>query len=579
MEEQNHIPDGIINDSSTNDNQSRDHQLKESGKQQEAHTALNIKSLEEADHSSVSKASLSKSTIQHPPFFYYQNTTNTQSISNNFSLHSTPHTTSYTTTLTLIIVLHIIYFLQWNKRKSRKDISTTYNELINKKQYYKGMLAIVSHPPIDGGERDAANGSEDGEYNNNTSSISPIQRSRGIFQRICFFFSLRNRLYNNRLVQLLYQRILYPFIHGSLSGLPLLTYCSHILWSCRALEELYDVHDGKILLGVVMSDNNGNQTSTNMSQFSGIGTDAIQVQSDGHILNDIGSTHQHHFDSSPTSYLRVLVALALTTTLLELSLLKSILKRVGQSLTINGRTTTEILSQYAMCSIAGLTTAILGVYDSHFPYTPPPILPFVHNISALSGGFSLILSILILGMLTYRIHPITSIMSGLLSGSLWSLGVTSFLATRYWGNICILSLILAVLLSMKAQPTYQYMTEMIIPCISYVSWDRDGNIPNGSSGGQASSRRNTDNEDEENNDLEMGPMNNERYPLLSSSQSSLNGDDSAIIRGRVPVMNEMESGDSNDSGVEESSMPSSASSSRLGNLSRRTGGSSQVSMN
>jgi len=74
-------------------------------------------------------------------------------------------------------------------------------------------------------------------------------------------------------------------------------------------------------------------------------------------------------------------------------------------------------------------------------------------------------------------------------------------------------------------------------------------------------------------------MNNERYPLLSSSQSSLNGDDSAIIRGRVPVMNEMESGDSNDSGVEESSMPSSASSSRLGNLSRRTGGSSQVSMN
>lgn len=513
MEEQKHIPDGIINDSSTNDNQSRDHQLKESGKQQEAHTALIIKSIEEADdHSSVSKASISKSTIKYPPFFYYQNTTNIQSISNNFSLHSTPHTTTnYTTTLTLIIILHIIYFLQWNNRKSRKDISTTYNELINKKQYYKGILAIVSHPPIDGGERDAVmmtNGSEDGEYNNNpTTSSNPIERSIGIFQRICFFFSLRNRIYNNRLVQLLYHRLVYPFIYGSLSGLPLLTYCSHILWSCRALEELYDVHDGKILLGVVMSDDNGNQTSTTMSQFSGIGTDAIQIQSDGHILNGNGNTQHYHFDSSPTSYLRVLVALALTTTLLELSLLKSILKRVGQSLTINGRTTTEILSQYAMCSIAGLTTAILGVYDANFPYTPPPILPFVH-VSALSGGFSLILSILILGMLTYRIHPITSIMSGLLSGSLWSLDVTSFLATRYWGNICILSLILAVLLSMKAQPTCQYMMEMIVPCISYVAWDRDGNIPDGSSGGQTSSRRNTDNEDED-GDLEMG-ANNER---------------------------------------------------------------------
>ena len=225
-----------------------------------------------------------------------------------------------------------------------------------------------------------------------------------------------------------------------------------------------------------------------------------------------------------------------------------------------------------MCSIAGLTTAILGVYDAHFPYTPPPILPFVHNISSLSGGFSLILSILILGMLAYRIHPITSIMSGLLSGSLWSLGVTTFLATRYWGNICILSLILAVLLSLKAQPTYQYMMEMIIPCISYVAWDRDGNIPDGNSGGQVSSRRNTDNEDEEHGDLEMAS--NERYPLLSSSQSSLSGDDSTVIRGRLPVMNAMESGDSNDSGIEES-MPTSASS-RLGNLSRRAGGPSQV---
>ena len=74
-------------------------------------------------------------------------------------------------------------------------------------------------------------------------------------------------------------------------------------------------------------------------------------------------------------------------------------------------------------------------------------------------------------------------------------------------------------------------------------------------------------------------VSNERYPLLSSSQSNLSGDDSAIIRGRLPVMNAMESGDSNDSGVEESSMPSSAASGRLGNLSRRAGGSSQVSMN
>ena len=58
---------------------------------------------------------------------------------------------------------------------------------------------------------------------------------------------------------LIYQSILHPFIHGSLSGLPLLAFTSHILWQCRALEELYDGYDGKLILGV--------NADTNQTQF------------------------------------------------------------------------------------------------------------------------------------------------------------------------------------------------------------------------------------------------------------------------------------------------------------------------
>jgi len=533
---------------------------------------------------------LESNIMNQHPFFYYQNQTNSQS--HYFSLHSNPNNhhentlySNYGTTLTAIVVLHLIYFYQWNTRRSRQDVCTSYDQLVDKKQFYRAVIAIASHPPVDGGERDTLGNTnsqhgmmEGGETNNSDGSL---ERARvflslyvdfGLCDRISPILQRMHPLYN-----LIRQRILHPLIYGSLSGLPLLTFGSHILWQCRALEELYNVHDGKLILGVT-----GN---VNITQFAGIGTAATKIQTaeDAYNMNTNLSSLGDGY-----TYFRVLVALALTSMLIELTLLRSILKRLEQTVNFDGYSTTprQLLSQRAMCSIVSLSTAILGVYDAYFPHAPPPVLPFVQMSSS---GFSLIFSIVILTILTHRIHPVTSIISGLLSGSLWSLGITSFLGMRYWGNIMLLGLALVMLLSLKAQPSYSTYLEMFCPCIDYVIWDREGEIPDGSASSsqnvyrQNNARGGISQTNSNSDDLEMGShfqtqnghRGEERFSLISSQSSSMSGGSSSAIRGRVPLINTMES-DLDGAGDlvrnNEESVP--AASSRFGaSLSRRAGGS------
>ena len=538
---------------------------------------------------SSSDEAIFKEERHDAPYFYYQNQTSSHNPQHYFALHSHPSNnlhengslyTNYGTTLTFIAFLHILYIYQWNARRSRQDVCTSYDQLVEKKQFYRGLVAIVSHPPADGGERDS-NSLHNGESLMNDGEGGPIQRT-GFFGRI-FSFMLLNRAIVQRIrpiYQRIKQRILHPLMYGSLSGLPLLVFASHVLWQCRALEELYDDQDGQLILGVVEKD-------VNATQFTGIGTAATKLQTaeDAYRVSNQLSMN----DSGGYTYFRVLVALAFTTILLELSLSRSILKRMDRYVDFEGYRTTprQLLSQRAMCSIASLTTALLGVYDTHFPYTPPPVLPFVRVSVLSSSGFSMIFSIAILAVLAHRIHPVTSIISGLLSGSLWTLGLTSFLGTRYWGNAMLFSLGLAMLLSLKAQPTYSKYLEMLVPCIDYVAWDIEGDIPDGRT---QSLRRNSRRlsrsiHDEDNNDLEMGSHYNtqngghsnhhERFPLLSSESSSMSGGSSTAIRGRVPLINTMESdldGAEDLVNSNEEVVPA-ASSQRFGaSLSRRTGG-------
>lgn len=454
-------------------------------------------------------------------------------------------------------------------------------------------MAIASHPPVDGGERDTNNASNYLANNASNSNLGmvegggtrngdgPITRAGNLCGRIAPMVHTMRPLY-----LMIKQWIFHPLMYGSLSGLPLLTFASHILWQCRSLEELYDEHDGKLILGVTGND-------VNVTQFTGIVTDVTKMQTAGDAYNV--EEHLSSVNDEGYTYFRVLVALAFTAILLELSLSRSILKRLDGAVNFDGYRTTprQLLSQRAMCSIASLATALLGVYDSHFPYAPPPVLPFVRVSFLSSSGFSSIFSTMILAVLTHRIHPVTSIISGLLSGSLWSLGVTSFLGTRYWGNAMLFSLVFGMLLSLKAQPSYATYLKMFVPCIDYVAWDSDGEIPGSNAlnspndlSRQNSLRRSSHSNSGNHEDLELGsdfPTQNrghssqERFPLLSSQSSSMSGGgNSNAIRGRVPLINTMESDldDAEDMNrADDVSVPF-ASSPRFGaSLSRRAGGS------
>lgn len=485
----------------------------------------------------------------HHPFFYFRNTT--QSQTSNFFLHSHPSSSTtlynnYGTTLTIIILLHVVYFLQWNGRRSRRELCTSYEQLVEKKLFFKAAIAIASHPPVDGGERNAIsvddnidlyratidNGGSGGGTWVSVATImsrrcSVIRRMSAIFQRIFVFGSL------------VYQRILYPVVNGSLSGLPLLAFTSHILWQCRALEELYDAHDGKLILGVSKDAN-----LSQFAQFSAVATEVINVE-------DVSSIEQPFFDEGYT-YFRVIVALAFTSILIELMLFRLTMRRNNEFSSRRHR------RERAICSTASLSTAILGVYNSRFPYAPPPVLPFVRASFLSASEFNYLFSILILTLLTRRIHLVTSVFSGLLSGSLWSMGFTSFIGTRYWGNAVLFGLMMAILLSLKSRPFYSKYLEKVFPCIDYVAWD-----------GLESA---DDEHGEEYNydDIEMGSRNRtqmeerrsqERFPLLLSQSSTVSDDErsSSAIRGRVPLINSMESDiDGTDDLIrhDEESMPS-----------------------
>ena len=505
----------------------------------EAATAEGSPSVEDTDSKQRRSTSMnSMNEVASHPFFYYHNTTHSQT-STYFSLHSNSrpnpnnsaalYSNNYGTTLTIIILLHVIYFLQWNGRRSRRELCTSYEQLVEKKLFYKAVIAIASHPPVDGGEssRNTMNvddlelhrlaADNEGVGSRSWVSVATILSRRcGVIRGMS---AINRRIF--AFGTLIYQSILHPFIHGSLSGLPLLAFTSHILWQCRALEELYDGYDGKLILGV--------NADTNQTQFIKLSAVATEVR----YMDDSSNNEPTLAVDVGYTYLRVLVALAFTSILLELMLLRMTVKR-------NEFLPRQHRRERAMCSTASLATAILGVYNSRFPFSPPPVLPFIKVSFLSASGFSYLFSILILTVLTRKINLATSVFSGMLSGLLWSLGLTSFLATRYWGNAVLLSLTLATLLSLKSQPMYSKYLEIIVPCFDYVAWDGFGST-------------NDDHRDVTNgSDIEMGSRtqtqngdlhSQERFPLLLSESSSMgDGDGSgSVIRGRVPLINSMES--------------------------------------
>jgi len=300
----------------------------------------------------------------------------------------------YPSTLFVIFLLHLIFLYQWNRRQSRKHCLVSYRNILQRKQYYRVAIAILSHPSID----------------NERSGLSiefgsaPTEGEWARWQRI-------KRIY------------LYPLTHGHLSGLPLLVYNCHMLWSCRSIELMFP---------------------------------------------------------SSWHYLRSLVALATLSLALELRFAHILERRTAL---YSGRTSFSTLQpdfgqrasivrlrRRVLNGTIGTCTAtifaVMFLFRLSFPYVQLQLLPII-SIPLLPWLSNFLCAALLIS-LSWKYHPIIPMMSGTMSGFLWILGF-NFLAKLYWG-----SSLLLVWIGIPCALSLKQKYPGLVPFVDYVSWDSQG---------------------------------------------------------------------------------------------------------
>jgi hypothetical protein len=169
--------------------------------------------------------------------------------------------TGYPTTLFLILVVHLLFLYQWNARRSRKQVLASYRILVQKKQFHRIWVALLSHPPLHVGRSRSSRHEYQSELapSNPQSSIAMGDADADAHHNHMHMHNNNSSSDNIRLVystaleQIRTKVVptLEPLLRGHASGLPLLLYNSHILWSCRALERNYQddaFHYARVLL-------------------------------------------------------------------------------------------------------------------------------------------------------------------------------------------------------------------------------------------------------------------------------------------------------------------------------------------
>jgi hypothetical protein len=343
------------------------------------------------------------------------------------SIHS-----NYPTTFFLIVVVHLLFLYQWNARRSRKQVLASYRMLVQKKQFHRIWLALLSHPPIHVGRSRSSPqhqysptnlqlsidmGDADANvHNNSTSNISTSD--------IQLFYS-------NAMERIQYKvgPLLEPLLRGHASGLPLLLYNSHILWSCRALERNYQ--------------------------------------------DDAGH------------YGRLLIVLAALAVAIELilsdRLLRSpVMSRAPRFQSIQPDPTADAIQRIrkqllhrTMGTLTVVSTAILLIFRSELRHVPLQILPCFPNLFFLNDpSWTCTICIMVLLWLSRGSHSGFGVLSGSVVGMIWSTGLLTFMAEEHWGNGLLVWLMLLSLLSLKADPQWAAW----VPCIDHIAWDRNGRL-------------------------------------------------------------------------------------------------------
>lgn len=424
------------------------------------------------------------------------------------SIHS-----DYPTTFFLIVVVHLLFLYQWTARRSRKQVLASYRILVQKKQFHRIWLALLSHPPIHVGrspyqhsptanlQSSIAMGDADANVhsNSNNSSSSDIE----VF-------------YSNIMERIKYKvgPLMEPLLRGHASGLPLLLYNSHILWSCRALERKYQDdawHYGRLLIVLAVL------------------AIAIELFMSDRLLKSPVMSRAPRFQSiqpDPTADAMQRIR-------------KKLLHRTMGTLTV-------------------VSTAVLLIFRSEFIYVPLQIIPFFPNPFFLNDpSWTCTICIMVLLWLSNGSHSGFGVLSGSVVGMIWSTGWLTFIAEGHWGSGLLVWLILLSLLSLKADPQWAVW----IPCIDHISWDRDGRLVpvdgQQQQGWTSSLSRegyesmavsdDTDDDEDESGSEEDNDNEDEDDDDVEASRQAFPRQDDNEIYGHLPDLGDME--DDNDDGI------------------------------
>ena len=375
-----------------------------------------------------------------------------------FDAFSNPTATS----AVLVVLLHLIFIHQWNVRKRRKEILVSYRAIVQQRQYHKLWLAMLSHPPGRGNQ--SSQGSE------SPTSTTAVALNNNVDQEGRSDNQQQHQQDIRTRITAMAKHIGLSAYH---SGAALMLYNSHIVWSCRSLEIYY-----------------------NFSKF-------YQQQDGDGATGESKIFHSSH----PGQYVRVLIALTVTALFIEFRFSYSLLKlskklavstdaSIISTTDINGSdgdhdstNHTHIQRKILRRPIGTLTTlsaALVVIFREQFEYVPLQVIPFVDNQWLLLGFFSIpaslttVLCLCILMGLSYPSHPGTSVICGFLSGSLWSIGLTTFAKEAYWGNAFIAVFLVASCLSIRAstihdrQWTDRSSSSTWLPCVDFVAWNYRG---------------------------------------------------------------------------------------------------------
>lgn len=432
------------------------------------------------------------------------------------------------TSVLLVVFLHLLFLHQWNIRKRRKDLLVSYRIIVQKRQYHKLGLGLLSHPPI---QNKRQRGSAQTESSAGT-RIGDEGRTDNQQQQ--------QQDIRSHIIAVAKQIVIWAYQ----SGAALMLYNSHMVWSCRSLEVFY-----------------------NFSEFQlGGGPDVMTI-----------------YSAHPFQYARVLFALTAVAMLIELRFAHMLL-RISRKLSIStdsstipttsmdndtssdhdGTNHSRIQKKIAVRPIGTLTalsSALLILFREQFEYVPLQVLPFLDNRwlllgISLPGSVTTIFCLCILAYLSYPNHPGTSVVCGVLSGMLWSAGLTSFAQEPYWGNSLIAVYVLVCCLSVRAsgihdrQWTDRIASSTWLPCIDFVSWNRRGQHLRGGGNGAEEWDRNSISSLNRTSNENSSSFNDDD----SSDDSSDVSSDQDGLYGRIPS-NFGESFDENDETGDDIEMP------------------------